>query len=130
MKISGMFDVSLNPLESDLEVKNGLNFGMIAIDKTFHGTLNARSKDQMLNASTAIKDSAGYVAIEKVSGNLDGKDGSFLLQHYGIMNRGKNQLLLEVIPDSGTGRLTGTSGKMDIFVKDGKHLYVFEYTFN
>lgn len=81
----------------------------------------------MISVRTATKGSAGYVAIENVKGVLEGKSGSFVLQHFGIMDRGKDRLILEVVPNSGTEALTGISGKMEIEIIDGKHQYKFEY---
>ena len=101
----------------------------MTIDKQFHGALEATSKGQMLTAGTSVKGSAGYVAIEKVSGILDGRSGSFVLQHSGIMNRGTPQLTISVVPDSGTEQLVGLSGTMNIIIADGKHSYEFEYMF-
>ena len=98
------------------------------IDKQFHGDLEGTSKGQMLSAMTAVKGSAGYVAIEKVSGKLHGRTGTFVLQHSGIMNRGVPQQSVTVVPDSGTGELTGLAGKMNIIIADGKHSYEFYYT--
>ena len=100
----------------------------MTIDKQFHGDLEATSKGQMLTAGTGVKGSAGYVAIEKVSGVLHGRSGTFVLQHTGTMTRGTPQLTITVVPDSGTDQLVGLSGKMTIKIADGKHSYEFEYT--
>ena len=127
MKIKGTFDVKLSPLEFSQEGADGMKLGRMAIDKTFHGSLSGQSKGEMLSAMTTTRGSAGYVAIEQVQGMLDGKEGSFVLQHFGTMNRGENRLILEVVPDSGTGQLTGLSGSMQILIEDGKHYYEFEY---
>ena len=81
----------------------------------------------MLNAMTPVKGSAGYVAIEQVVGSLSGKKGSFVLQHFGTLDKGKNHLVLEVVPDSGTDELSGLKGKMTIKIDDGQHYYKFEY---
>ena len=99
----------------------------MSIDKTFGGDLEASSKGEMLSARTAEPSSAGYVAIEQVSGTLAGKSGSFALQHFGVMDNGKDRLILEVIPDSGSGELAGISGAMGISLNEGQHLYSFEY---
>jgi hypothetical protein len=93
-----------------------------------HGDLEATSKGQMLTAGTPAKGSAGYVAIERVSGTLHGRTGTFILQHSGTMTRGALQLSITVVPDSGTGQLTGLTGKMDIQITDGKHSYDVAYT--
>ena len=101
--------------------------GRMSIDKTFFGELDATSKGEMLSAMTAVKGSAGYVAIERVTGQLNGHSGSFVLQHSGTMNRGEPQLTVTVVPDSGTEQLTGLSGTMTIKIVDKKHFYEFEY---
>jgi hypothetical protein len=118
---SGPFDVKLAPQPTDTEL------GRMSIDKQFHGDLEATSKGEMLAAQTAVKGSAGYVAMEKVSGTLKGRKGTFILQHSATMNRGTPQLSITVVPDSGTGELTGLTGKMNIIIENGKHSYDFEY---
>jgi Protein of unknown function (DUF3224) len=97
------------------------------LDKQFHGDLEATSRGQMLTAMTDVKGSAGYVAIERVSGTLRGRAGSFLLQHTGTMTRGAPSLTITVVPDSGTEELAGLSGRMNIIITDGKHSYELEY---
>jgi hypothetical protein len=127
MKIQGKFDVALNPLETFAAGVEGLMLGRLSIEKTFHGDLSAKSRGEMLSAKTTVKGSAGYVAIEQVEGSLNGKKGSFVLQHFGIMNAGQSRLILEVVPDSGTRELVGLSGSMEIKIESGQHFYVFEY---
>ena len=127
MKVIGEFQVKLQPLEFYAKGAEGINLGRMSLDKTFTGALEANSKGEMLSAMTSTKGSAGYVAIEQVIGSLSGKKGSFVLQHFGTMNRGKDNLILEVVPDSGSGELTGISGKMLIKIDNGKHFYEFEY---
>ena len=100
----------------------------MSIDKQFHGDLEAISRGQMLTAVTSIKGSAGYVAIEQVTGSLHGSSGAFALQHTGTMTRGAPQLTVTVVPDSGTGQLAGLAGTMTIALAEGKHSYDFEYT--
>ncbi len=100
----------------------------MSIDKKFKGDLAGESKGQMLSAGTEIEGSAGYVAMERVSGVLSGRRGTFVLQHTGTMNRGKPHLEISVVPDSGTGELVGLNGAMKIIITDGKHSYDFEYT--
>ena len=124
---SGAFDVKLNTLSlADGDAPDSL--GRKGLDKQFHGDLEASSKGEMLFASTATPGSAGYVAIELVTGTLQGKRGSFALQHSGTMTRGTPQLSVTVVPDSGTDELTGLSGRMDIQIADGKHSYTFDYS--
>ena len=126
-RATGTFEVKLNPQElADKAASTTL--GRLSIDKQFHGDLGATSKGEMLSAGTSVKGSAGYVAIERVSGTLQGRNGSFVLQHSGTMARGDFQLSVTVVPDSGTDQLAGLAGKMAINIIDGKHLYDFEYT--
>lgn len=127
MKISGTFEVSLNSLDFYAQGEDGINLGRMSIDKKFTGELSASSKGEMLNAMTPFKGSAGYVAIEQVSGTLSGRKGSFVLQHFGTMSSGNKQLIIEVVPDSGTGELSGLTGKMTINIVGGQHYYEFEY---
>lgn len=127
MKITGKFDVKTNPIEGYASGKDGVSLNRMSIDKTFHGELNATSKGEMLAAMSPVKGSAGYVAIEQVSGELSGKNGSFVLQHFGTMDKGKERLILEVVPDSATGELEGLTGSMKIIREDGKHFYEFDY---
>jgi hypothetical protein len=104
------------------------NVGRMSLDKQFHGDLEGGSKGQMLAAGTDVKDSTGYVAMERVKGTLHGRKGTFALQHSGTMTRGTPELSITVVPDSGTGDLVGLAGKMTINIVDGKHFYEFEYT--
>jgi hypothetical protein len=127
MKISGTFEVKLCPLDFYAQGLDGVNLGRMSIDKQFKGALEATSKGEMLSAMTTVKGSAGYVAIEQVSGVLSGKKGSFVLQHFGTMNQGSDRLVLEVVPNSGSGELFSLAGKMAIKIEGGKHCYEFEY---
>lgn len=104
-----------------------MTFRRMSIEKEFSGPLEATSIGEMLSVMTPTKGSAGYVAIEQVVGSLEGKQGSFVLQHYGVMELGAEKLTLEVIPDSGVGELSGLSGQMNIYIEDGNHFYEFEY---
>jgi len=102
--------------------------GRMTIDKQFHGELEATSEGQMLSVMTATKGSAGYVAMEVVTGTLGGRKGTFALQHSGTMTRGAAELSVTVVPDSGTGELKGLSGSMKIRIEaGGKHYYDFDY---
>ncbi len=124
---TGEFEVHLNPMEPYASGSEGITLGRMSIDKTFRGDLEAESKGEMLSARTPVQGSAGYVALEQVTGTLGGKRGTFVLQHFGVMNGGENRLVLEVVPDSGTGELAGLSGRMEIIVEEGKHRYEFGY---
>ena len=123
----GTFDVKLAP-QTPSDPSEGA-VGRMTIDKQFHGDLIASSKGEMLAImSGSVKDSAGYVAMEKVTGALQGRKGSFALQHSGTMNRGAQSLTLTVVPDTGSGELAGISGAMKTTITDGKHFYDLEYT--
>jgi hypothetical protein len=123
--INGTFDVKITPIAAAFEESA---IGRMSIDKQFHGDLEATSKGEMLAVQTSVKGSAGYVAMERVTGTLAGRKGTFALQHSGTMNRGAMHLDLNVVPDSGTDALEGISGKMKIDIKEGKHFYSFEYS--
>jgi hypothetical protein len=122
---AGSFEVKLSP--QPLTDTSDSTLGRMSIDKQFHGDLDATSKGEMLSATTAVKGSAGYVAIEKVSGTLAGRTGTFVLQHHATMDRGTPHLSIEVVPDSGTGQLTSITGTMNIRITEGKHFYDFDY---
>lgn len=126
-RATGSFDVKLAPI-TPYNTDPAALVGRMSIDKVFKGDLDATSKGEMLTAGAVTKGSAGYVAIERVTGTLNGKRGSFSLQHSGTMNRGAPSLSLTVVPDSGTDELVGLAGKMNIIIADGKHSYEFDYT--
>jgi hypothetical protein len=126
-RATGSFDVKITPLATDSPAE-GSTLGRMSIEKKFHGDLEATSTGEMLTAGTAIKNSAGYVAIERVTGTLHGRTGTFALQHNATMTRGTGALNIIVVPDSGTGELSGLSGNLSIDISDGKHAYVLEYT--
>lgn len=128
MTVTGPFTVDMKPLETYSDKSEGFDLGRMSIDKTFEGPLEGKSQGEMLMAISPPSPSAGYVAIEKFIGTLEGKAGTFVLQHFGIKSAaGKNRLILEIVPDSGTGRLTGISGTMEINREDGKHSYTFYF---
>ena len=124
---AGIFDVKMVPQPADTTAA-GETIGRMLLDKKYHGSLDATGKGQMLAMRTAVDGSAGYVAMELVVGKLDGRSGSFVLQHSGTMNRGAKLLVLGVVPDSGIGELVGLSGTMEIIVAEGKHNYRFEFS--
>ena len=97
-------------------------------DKVFHGALDATGVVHMLAVATAVDGSAGYVAVERIDGALDGRRGSFLTQHNGILDRGKPSLSVTVVPDSATGELEGLTGRIVIDIVEGKHYYTFDYS--
>jgi hypothetical protein len=124
---TGTFEVKVNP-EPPEDKAEGSTLGRMSLDKQFHGDIEGTSKGQMLTAGTDVKGSAGYVAIERVTGTLNGRKGSFVLQHSGTMSKGALQMSIIVVPDSGTGELVGLAGKMTIIIAEGKHSYGFEYS--
>ena len=128
MEATGSFVVSLNPVDVFTQGQDSLKPGRMTIEKTFSGALNATSTGEMLSLMTGTQGSAGYVAIEVVEGELQGKTGSFALQHFGTMDKGKDQLILKVVPDSGSGELAGLTGDMKIIIHNGQHDYVFTYS--
>ena len=125
--VTGPFEVKVQP-EGLSDVAAETKIGRMSLDKVFHGALEGTSKGEMLSAMGEVKGSAGYVAIERVTGTLDGKAGSFYLQHTATMDRGVPSLKITVVPDSGTGELTGLTGTMGIDIAGGKHTYEFEYS--
>lgn len=127
MKASGTFEVKTEPLDNYASGTGGTRLNRLSIDKSYSGDLRATGKGEMLTAMTSTKGSAGYVAIEQVTGELSGLKGSFVLQHYGTMNSGNERLILETVPNSGTGELTDIKGTMSITISDGKHFYEFDY---
>ncbi|HTS04969.1 MAG TPA: DUF3224 domain-containing protein [Candidatus Eisenbacteria bacterium] len=125
---SGPFDVRVTQQDDD---SDDPLLNRMLLDKQYHGDLDAVAKGQMLTAGTPVKGSGAYVAIEKVSGTLNGHKGTFILQHMGTMNQNKADLTIIVVPDSGTGELAGLSGRMKISIApDGEHSYELEYTLN
>ena len=123
---AGSFEVTLQPQPAPAGAV--ATPGRALLDKRYQGDLIASGQGQMLSALTATPGSAGYVAIEQVSGTLHGRAGSFVLQHSGLMNRGAPQLVITVVPDSGTGALTGLAGQMAIRIEGGQHFYTLDYT--
>lgn len=123
---SGTFQVKLSPQAPATGEEPSV--GRLVLDKVFSGDLEAVSAGQMLAFRTETENSAGYVAIERVSGRLHDRQGSFALQHSGSMNRGTPSLSLGVVPDSGTGELLGLSGEMQLDPSGGGHAYTFTYT--
>ncbi len=126
-RASGAFDVTVTPQAPDDKAEGAL-VGRMSIAKQFHGDLEATSTGQMLAVGTDVEGSAGYVAMEQVTGTLHGRSGAFALQHSGTMTRGTPQLTITVVPDSGVGQLVGLAGDLTIDIVDGQHVYDFAYT--
>ena len=122
----GTFEVKLTPQPTSDSLA-GSPLSRFNIAKEFRGDLEGTSRGEMLAAGTGVQGSAGYVAIERVTGTLAGRRGSFVLQHSGTMTRGVPQLVISVVPDSGTDELAGLTGTMAILIADGKHSYTFDY---
>jgi predicted flavoprotein YhiN len=127
-RANGSFDVKVTPQKPDTQIARAANLSRLTIDKRFHGDLEGISKGEMLALQTEVKGSAGYVALERVTGKLMGLSGSFVLQHSASMTRGEPKSEISVVPDSASGELRGLSGKMNISVAaDGAHSYQFDF---
>jgi len=124
MHAKGTFDVKLTPQTDNLDP----TLGRMTIEKQIHGDLEAKSTGQMLTVGTDVKGSGVYVAVERVTGKLNGRSGSFAMHHTGIMVQGAPHLEIKIVPDSGTGELTGISGAFNLTITDGKHVYDLEYS--
>ena len=122
-RAEGTFEVKLVPLTSESDPA----LGRMSIDKQLHGDLEGTTKGEMLSFMSSVKGSAGYVAMEKVTGTLKGKKGTFVLQHNATMTRGTPEMNITVVPDSGTDQLEGLTGKLKIIITEGKHSYEFDY---
>lgn len=128
MHAKGEFEVRLSPLATFApDVQDGPPLGRMSIDKQFHGDLSGTTKGEMLTAGSVVRGSAAYVAVERFTGTVHGRQGSFALYHTGVMNRGDGVLTVVVAPDSATGDLAGLRGEMAIVIADGKHSYEFQY---
>ncbi len=125
-RAAGTFDVKVAPLTS--YNSDDAFMGRMSIDKQFHGALEATSKGEMLSSMDRAVGSGAYVAIERVTGTIAGRQGAFALYHIGTMDRGKPQLSVKVVPDSGTGQLAGLTGTMTIDIDAGNHSYGFDYS--
>jgi hypothetical protein len=126
-RISGKFDVKVLPQKADNPQAEAAGLGRMALDKQFHGDLEAASQGEMLSHLDRATGSGAYVAMERVSGALAGRKGSFVLMHHATMNRGNPELAIQVVPDSGTEELAGLSGTMDIRIEEKQHFYDFDY---
>ncbi|HEX3663225.1 MAG TPA: DUF3224 domain-containing protein [Acidobacteriaceae bacterium] len=126
-RISGPFDVKVLPQKADNPQAEAAGLGRMALDKQFRGDLEATSQGEMLSVLDRSTGSGGYVAMERVTGRLAGKRGSFVLQHHATMSRGNPELSIQVVPDSGTEELAGLSGSMDIRIEGKQHFYDFDY---
>ncbi len=126
-RAAGSFTVTIRPLQKP-EIAPGVSLGRMSVEKQFVGDLVAGGKGEMLTSMTDIAGSAAYVAIERVSGVLQGRRGGFVLQHSGTMTHGVQRLSITVVPDSGVDKLAGIDGSFTINIVDGQHFYEFEYS--
>ncbi|MFO1327901.1 MAG: DUF3224 domain-containing protein [Rubrivivax sp.] len=124
---SGHFTVELKP-QGETSAVDGVSLGRMTLDKHFEGDLQGTGQGLMLTAMTPLKGSAGYVAIERFTGTLHGRAGSFVFQHSGTLDEGSQQLSITVVPASGTGALAGIRGRFTLRIVDGRHEYRFDYT--
>jgi len=125
---SGTFDVKVQPLPADEKVP-GLKVGRFGVEKQWKGDFEGTSKGEMMTADASVEGSGGYAAVELLTGTLKGRSGSFTLVHQGTMSKNANfNMLITVVPDSGTGQLAGLAGSLKIAIADGKHSYTFDYT--
>lgn len=124
---SGTFQVRITPA-APADEADGTALGRATLDKTYHGELDAGARGEMLTAITTTSGSAVYVAIERVRGRLHGREGSFCLGHHERMARGAQSLVVEIVPDSGSGALAGIAGSLAIRIADGQHYYDLRYT--
>lgn len=127
-RVKGEFEVKRS-MQPGCDLGDGVEAMHVRFDKQFSGPLQAGSVVHMLAVGTAVENSAAYVAVERIAGSLDGRGGSFLTVHKGIMTRGAPSLALTVVPDSGTDGLAGLSGEIAIDIVDGRHYYTFDYDF-
>ncbi|MYM68922.1 DUF3224 domain-containing protein [Pseudoduganella sp. FT55W] len=125
--ITGEFTVAMQP-EAMSAVAADSGIGRMSLDKHYHGALQAEGKGEMLAYMDRALGSGVYVAVERVTGAVEGRSGSFLLHHTGVMTRGAPSLSVAVVPDSGTGELAGLRGTLNIRIDGGKHYYDFDYT--
>lgn len=122
----GTFEVKMAPLAQDAPA--GSTHMRMSLDKTYTGDLAATGKGEMVAVRTDVANSAVYVAIERVTGTLNGREGAFSLVHRGVMDKGAQELSITIVPDSGSGALTGISGALDLKIADGVHAYDIAYT--
>ena len=127
-RAKGSFDVKLVPL-TEGDRKDAWAPGRMSIDKQFKGDLEATSQGEMAMTGTEVQGSAGYTAIEKITGKLHGRAGTFVLQHFAVMARGvPGEWIILVIPDSGTGELKGLTGRLTITITGKEHAYALDYS--
>jgi hypothetical protein len=126
---TGQFDVKVTP-DGQPETGDGSEFGRMTLEKNYHGGLEGPAKGTMLTASsTGTPGSAAYAAVERFTGTVDGKKGSFALVHRGTMSAAGQEMAISIVPDSGSGELKGIAGNLTVKIaKDGTHTYDLAYT--
>lgn len=127
MEATGTFDVQMSPLESDFSMSAPAQFAHLRLTKTFQGDLTGTSEGQMMSVRHETEGGAGYVALEQVKAELSGRTGTFVLQHSGVMSAACAELVVQIVPDSGTGGLAGIQGNLSIDIKEGQHFYTLNY---
>jgi hypothetical protein len=125
-RANGTFDVKITPQHEDK--REGAVLGRMSLHKVFQGDMDGTSEGEMLTAMSGVEGSAVYVAVERFSGTIQGKRGTVALSHRGTMNRGAQELSIEIVPDSGTGELAGIAGSMTIKIENGKHFCQLDYS--
>ncbi|TMR95561.1 DUF3224 domain-containing protein [Nonomuraea basaltis] len=128
MTAKGTFDTADWDAKPAFDDRDGVTLGLVTMSKTFHGDLTATSVVTLLVATTPVEDSRSYVALERIEGTLEGRSGSFAVQHNAVSDKGEQSLRISVVPDSATGELRGLRGEMDIVIgPGGGHSYTFDY---
>ncbi|MBX7195631.1 MAG: DUF3224 domain-containing protein [Sandaracinaceae bacterium] len=122
----GSFDVKLTP-SPPYDTEHGMSLGHLTVDKRFHGPLEAVGLVHMISARSSARPSAAYVAVERIVGTLEGREGGFVVTHVGVMDRGAASLEIRIVADSGFGALAGIAGTMAIDIVEGQHFYTLRY---
>jgi len=123
---TGTFEVQITPRRLDGPARED-TLGRFDLDKVYHGGLDGTGKGQMLTAGSPEHGSAGYVALERFVGRLDGREGAFTLMHRGTMSPAGQTLEVTVVPGSGDGELAGISGTLEIRIEGRDHFYDLGY---
>jgi hypothetical protein len=124
---TGSFSITMTPATAPQRAGR-TTLGRVLLEKIYAGDLVATANGEMLSGVTDTRGAAGYVAMEAITGVLQGKEGSFVAQHAGTMADGKQQLSIVIVPHSGTGQLTGISGTLAIRIENGQHFYDIDYS--
>lgn len=128
MQAKGEFQIQFEPQVPSFKGSNDVRIGRMSIRKKYVGLLEGLSVGEMLSATSPIEGHAGYIALEQISGSLDGRKGSFVVQHFGLKHPQAQDHRVEIVPGSGTGELLGLRGAMQIRVEGSKHYYELNYS--